>query len=426
MNNIRGWTTTKVVEVASKMRAGGTPNRSNHNYWQGEIPFVLIEDMTKTERFLIETKECISRLGLRSSSAWMVPENSILLSMYATLGKVIINKIPVATNQAILGIIPAKVDRDFLYYLLQFSADRLSKLNSQTTQKNLNKQIVSNFEITYPVEPAEQRAIADILTTVDDAIEQTEALIHKYQRIKQGLMQDLLTRGVDENGELRPKAELAPLIYRQNNDQWIPNEWTIKTIENLSIYVGSGITPKGGSEVYGSEGVMFVRSQNVTFEGLLLNDVAYIDDKIHRSMCRSEIFPYDVLINITGASIGRCCVFPEGLGKANVNQHVCAIRFASPDYYDANYLSYVLSSWIGQLQIDKLNAGGNRQGLNYQQLRSFQLPWPEKNERKIIVDILKRNDELITIEKNNHLKLLALKQGLMQDLLTGKVCVYYE
>ena len=315
------------------------------------------------------------------------------------------------------------VDAKWIYYnLLNYD---LSRLNEATGVPSINRDYLYQISFCY-LEPEEQRAIADILTTVDDAIEQTEALIRKHQRIKQGLMQDLLTRGVDENGELRSRIELAPFLYKQNNGQWIPNEWTIKTIGNLSTYVGSGITPKGGSEIYVSEGVMFIRSQNVTFEGLLLNDVAYIDDKIHRSMCRSEIFPYDVLLNITGASIGRCCVFPEGLGKANVNQHVCAIRFASPDYYDANYLSYVLSSWIGQSQIDKFNAGGNHQGLNYQQLRSFQIPWPEKKEIKTIVDILKRNDELITIEKNNHLKLLSLKQGLMQDLLTGKVRVYYE
>lgn len=312
------------------------------------------------------------------------------------------------------------IDAKWLYYhLLNFD---LTKLNEATGVPSINREYLYQVNINYCTLD-EQRKIAEILTTVDDAIEQTEALIRKYQRIKQGLMQDFLTRGVDANGQLRQVAKLAPSLYKQNDDQWIPNDWTIRTIENLSIYVGSGITPKGGSEVYVSEGVMFIRSQNVTFEGLLLNDVAYIDDKIHRSMCRSEIFPFDVLINITGASIGRCCVFPDWLGRANVNQHVCAIRFTSPDYYDSNYLSYVLSSWIGQSQIDKLNAGGNRQGLNYQQLRSFQIPWPEKNERKIIVDILNRNDELITIEKNNHLKLLSLKKGLMQDLLTGKVRV---
>ena len=328
-----------------------------------------------------------------------------------------------ASTMARINIQSLAIDSSYLFYFLKNYEYRIKNQVRGSGIPHVDRKVFSELPDDFPLNLSEQRKIAEILTTVDDAIEQTDVLIRKYQRIKQGLMQHLLTRGVDANGQLRQVAKLAPSLYKQNDDQWIPNEWTIRTIENLSIYVGSGITPKGGSEVYVSEGVMFIRSQNVTFEGLLLNDVAYIDDKIHRSMCRSEIFPFDVLINITGASIGRCCVFPDWLGRANVNQHVCAIRFTSPDYYDSNYLSYVLSSWIGQSQIDKLNAGGNRQGLNYQQLRSFQIPWPEKNERKIIVDILKRNDELITIEKNNHLKLLSLKQGLMQDLLTGKVRV---
>lgn len=328
-----------------------------------------------------------------------------------------------ASTMARISIQSLAIDSSYLFYFLKNYECRIKNQVRGSGIPHVDRRIFSELPDVFPVNLTEQRKITEILTTVDDAIEQTEALIRKYQRIKQGLMQDLLTRGVDENGELRPKAELAPFLYRQNNDQWIPNEWTIKTIENLSIYVGSGITPKGGSEVYGSEGVMFVRSQNVTFEGLLLNDVAYIDDKIHQSMCRSEIFPNDVLINITGASIGRCCVFPDGLGRANVNQHVCAIRFATPTYYDATYLSYVLSSWIGQSQIAKLNAGGNRQGLNYQQLRSFHIPWPEEDERIRIVSILRKNDEITTIEKNSYLKLLSVKQGLMQDLLTGKVRV---
>jgi type I restriction enzyme S subunit len=143
-------------------------------------------------------------------------------------------------------------------------------------------------------------------------------------------------------------------------------------------------------------------------------------------MERSEIFPNDVLLNITGASIGRCCAVPEGFGKANVNQHVCAIPLPKATSFDANYLSLVLASWIGQTQIDKLNAGGNRQGLNYQQLRSFHIPWPEKNERRKISEIYGANVKLIDEEKRNLSKLQSLKRGLMQDLLTGKVRVNYE
>lgn len=192
----------------------------------------------------------------------------------------------------------------------------------------------------------------------------------------------------------------------------------------MAIHVGSGITPTGGSKVYKREGVLFIRSQNVTFEGLLLNDVAYIDDRTHQKMVPSEVFAHDVLLNITGASIGRCCPVPEGLGSTNVNQHVCAIRIAKPRREDAVFLCAVLASFIGQRQIDRLNAGSNRQGLNYQQLRSFVIPWPKDNsERARIARKIEPAQSRIVAEESYLSKLKAIKKGLMQDLLTGRLRV---
>ncbi len=200
-----------------------------------------------------------------------------------------------------------------------------------------------------------------------------------------------------------------------------PDEWERKTVDELSIRVGSGVTPRGGSEVYKDEGVIFVRSQNVKFEGLDLSDVAYIDDKTNDEMKGSEIFPFDVLLNITGASIGRCCFVPDGLGQANVNQHVCAIRLPHPTPDDAKFLSIVLSSSIGQSQILRLNAGGNREGLNYQQLRSFEVPWPTSYERTKIAKILTTVDNLIEKTEALIAKYQAIKQGMMRDLFTRGV-----
>jgi type I restriction enzyme S subunit len=118
-----------------------------------------------------------------------------------------------------------------------------------------------------------------------------------------------------------------------------PADWDTRTIGDIACHVGSGITPTGGSSVYSKTGITFIRSQNVTFKGLQLNDVAFIEPKIHQQMARSEIFPHDVLLNITGASIGRCCFVPDGFGIANVNQHVCAIRLPQPSHEDAVFLS---------------------------------------------------------------------------------------
>src|SRR5689334_2488318 len=110
--------------------------------------------------------------------------------------------------------------------------------------------------------------------------------------------------------------------YKDTPIGYLPEDWETPTIGALACYVGSGITPTGGSSVYKRQGITFIRSQNVTFQGLRLDDVAYIDSRTHQRMQRSEVSVNDVLINITGASIGRCCRVPDGLGPANVNQHV--------------------------------------------------------------------------------------------------------
>jgi type I restriction enzyme S subunit len=198
----------------------------------------------------------------------------------------------------------------------------------------------------------------------------------------------------------------------------VPHDWEVKTIGELAIHIGSGVTPTGGSDVYTASGVTFIRSQNVTNDGLLLDDVAFIDNKTHDRMKGSEIFAFDVLLNITGASIGRCCYLPSGLGSTNVNQHVCAIRLPTANKADAKYLASVLASPIGQNQIFRLNAGGNREGLNYQQLRVFRIPWPPMEYRAGIARILTTVDNLIEKTEALIAKYQAVKQGLMNDFFT--------
>ena len=180
---------------------------------------------------------------------------------------------------------------------------------------------------------------------------------------------------------------------------------------------------RGGRAVYKSEGILFVRSQNVAFDGLVLDDVAYIDQKTHDQMSRSKIYPHDVLLNITGASIGRCCPFPDEFEEANVNQHVCAIRLPKPDGNDAIYLSAVLASHMGQSQVDRFNAGGSREGLNYAQIRSMLIPWPGAEERARMASLIDAHDARIRAEEAALAKLRQVKRGLMDDLLTGQVRV---
>jgi type I restriction enzyme S subunit len=282
---------------------------------------------------------------------------------------------------------------------------------------------LKQYEVFVPEADNERTAIAQVLDVADEAIAKTKALIAKLHAIRQGLLHDLLTRGLDDNGELRD-PEKHPEQFEVTPLGAFPVEWGTPTVNELAVHVGSGITPTGGSDVYQHRGVLFIRSQNVTFDGLLLEDVAYIDQRTHQMMARSEVFSHDVLLNITGASIGRCCPMPAGLGPANVNQHVCAIRTAKPRRTDAIVLSAILASFIGQRQIDRLNAGSNRQGLNYRQLRSFLIPWPKRDsERDVMATRIEAADSRVRAEEAYLSKLKAIKTGLMHDLLSGRVCV---
>lgn len=137
-------------------------------------------------------------------------------------------------------------------------------------------------------------------------------------------------------------------------------------------------------------------------------------------MSRSKVFENDVLLNITGASIGRCCRMPSISVEANVNQHVCAIRLQKQCESDACFLTSVLESSIGQNQVFQFNAGGNREGLNYQQVRSFLIPWPLEDERSRVFTLLKGVSLSLNSMAMNLHKLRSLKTALMQDLLTGK------
>jgi type I restriction enzyme, S subunit len=236
-------------------------------------------------------------------------------------------------------------------------------------------------------------------------------------------MQDLLTKGIDENGNIRSKATHKFVV---KNGIEVPEEWEVYGIGDIVEQIGSGVTPKGGSNVYIHSGVMLIRSQNVLKGEFDFSDVAYISDEINSRMKRSELRDLDVLLNITGASIGRSHFLPIGFPKANVNQHVCIIRLCEKSLGKSLFLSTYLNDFKGQNQIKRLLGSSNREGLNFQQIREIKVGMPKiefDDEFERIRKIFESQNDSIDILKLNLAKLQYLKTGLMQDLLSGKVRV---
>ncbi|MBS0468199.1 MAG: restriction endonuclease subunit S [Proteobacteria bacterium] len=207
--------------------------------------------------------------------------------------------------------------------------------------------------------------------------------------------------------------------YKETEAGGIPSDWLDCKLGNLVVKVGSGVTPKGGSESYLASGVPLIRSQNVQRGSLSLSDVAYISADQHQRMANSALRPLDVLLNITGASIGRCAVLPEDFGEGNVNQHVCIIRPA--DSLLPGFLSQYLNSQFGQGQINKLQAGGNREGLNYQQIRGFSIGLPPLLEQQKIAAVLTAVDDKLDVIARQIEATQTLKRGLMQTLFSRGV-----
>ena len=156
------------------------------------------------------------------------------------------------------------------------------------------------------------------------------------------------------------------------------------------------MTPRGGESVYKTEGHPFVRSQNVGWGHLILDDIAFIDEETHLRQKNTELKLDDVLLNITGASIGRSALVNKQIAGGNVNQHVCIIR--TKEYLVSSFLCNFLLSNYGQKQIDSFQAGGNRQGLNFEQIKSIRITIPSTKEQIKIAGLLQLIDTRITTQ----------------------------
>ncbi len=191
-------------------------------------------------------------------------------------------------------------------------------------------------------------------------------------------------------------------------------EWEKCKIGELAIKVGSGVTPRGGESVYKMDGHPFVRSQNVGLGHLILDDIAFIDEETHLRQKSTELKLEDVLLNITGASIGRSALVNEQVVGGNVNQHVCIIR--TKESLIPSFLCNFLLSNYGQRQIDSFQAGGNRQGLNFEQIKSIKIAIPSTKEQTKVAKLLQLIEERIATQNKIIEDLKKLKSAIIEKV----------
>ena len=201
----------------------------------------------------------------------------------------------------------------------------------------------------------------------------------------------------------------------------IPADWSIVKIKAGVHKVGSGKTPSGGATTYADEGILFLRSQNVYDTGLELSNPTYITPAVDEEMKGTRVFPNDVLLNITGGSIGRCCIFPESLKTANVNQHVSIIR-VNQDIFLPEYMHYYWVSPLGSLAIDLYQTGGNREGMSADAIKNTPIILIPLDEQRRICRVLddecSKIDSVLAKIRTSIEEYKKLKQAIITQVVT--------
>lgn len=351
----------------------------------------------------------------------MVEKGDVLLVKTASVGKcVYVDYLPKETtvNPQILVLKEHKDCSKFIAYIFQTTLGDayIDTTKGGSTIYTISQEKIGNYEFAFPP-LAEQHLIAAFLdkkcSEIDSLIELQEQMIKELKAYKQSVITEAVTKGLNPN---------VPM--KDSGIEWIgdvPEEWEVCKLKYFTLKIGSGSTPTGGSEVYVNDGVKFLRSQNVYFEGLLLDDVVYISDEIDENMKGTRVLEGDVLLNITGGSIGRCFYVDSTLGRANVNQHVSIIR---PYNSNTKYIKYYLQSYLGQYQVKQLQTGGNREGLSVAAIKDFRFINCPLAEQQAIADYLDKKcgeiDELITIKQQKIESLKEYKKSVIYEYVTGK------
>ena len=308
----------------------------------------------------------------------------------------------------------------FLFHLSQWRRFRRAaegQMVGSAGQQRVPRTFFDEFQVD-DFATGEQTQIAQILDTLDTAIHETEAIIAKLKAVKQGLMHDLLTRGIDANGEPRPPQAEAPHLYKESALGWIPKEWEIESVAKACSDV---VDCPHSTPNFEDQGVLVARTMNIK-DGLFLDGLASrVSERQYRErIARLEPQAGDVIFT-REAPVGEAFVIPSGM-KICLGQRVMLLRPKDRRMIGEYLLAQIYSGTVKD-RIAALTSGTTNPHLNVAEVKDFEIPLPPFVEQQGIAERLRGLESRLQSEARDQQKLELLKSGLMDDLLTGRVRV---
>ncbi|MEG3117006.1 restriction endonuclease subunit S [Salinicola sp. 4072] len=312
-------------------------------------------------------------------------------------------------------------DGKFVSYLLQSNAYRrhLDIILAGSAINNLKNSDVEAFPLEIPPKE-EQRLIAHILDTLDTQIQKTEALIAKLEKVKEGLLHDLLTRGIDEHGQLRPSPEQAPALYKGSRLGLIPREWECIAIDEMAISTTLGTANRGAES---SSKIKLIKMGNLNWENTL--SLANIEN-ISASKVQKNLFLHDadLLFNTrnTPELVGKTCSWKGEGSLFTFDNNILRIRFS--EIANGHFVATYMGASLGKKRIGQLATGTTSVAAIYwRSLAKLEIPMPNPREQQRIMKKVSSAQNNVDILNDNLTSLYRFKSGIMDDLLTGRVRV---
>lgn len=391
------WKVELLDKVADR-KSGHTPNKKNDSYWNGDIPWISLKDLSRlNNRYVYETTDYTTIEGINNSSAVLLPKGTIVISRDASVGKVGITSKQMATSQHFINYICGEnLDNIYLYYYLLFNDHIFKQIATGSTIKTIGLDFFKKFKVALPP-IQEQKQIGKILSTWDKAIEVKEKLIEQKKEQKKGLMERLLT------GKQRLKG--------------FEEEWKLKKVKDIAeIYLGLTYTPK-----YVSEGVPFLSVKDLDGDKLDFSNIKYISrEEFESSTSNAKPLKGDILFGRVG-TLGNPIVLNEDI-EFCIFVSLGFLRMKNES--SLNYfVKYWMQSNLFKKQIESQVAGSSQKNLNTGWLKEFELKMPNVIEQKAIVKVLSGMDKEVNLLKQELQLLKQQRRALMQQLLTGKIRV---